>query len=219
MRRSKKRRHDLRRITKVFETQYKGKVRYQIFSELHEVDSFCKAAEMIARTTYQRGLAAGFYDNVENRERLALAAQKGWFRAYVVFVEDQPIVFQYGERVADRMHLICTGFDPSFRKYEVGTILFLKVVEDLLAQGIKEIDYGPGGAQYKERFGDQCLREQDVDIYAPTLKGYSIHLISTLEQVINRAGKRFIGSLNISDKIKRNWRANLATKANQETIS
>ncbi len=203
MKKSKKRRHEFRRITKVFENQYKGKVSYQIFTKSHEVDAFCRSAEMIAKTTYQRGLDSGFFDNLENRERLDLATRKGWLRAYVVLVEDIPIAFWAGERVGDVMHLIWTGFDPSYRKYEVGTILFLKMVEDLLVHGIKEIDYGLGGAKYKERFGDQCLMEQDVDIYAPTLKGYSINLISILERVINRTGKRLSTWLKITEKVKR----------------
>lgn len=213
MRKSKKRRTEFRRTIRIFEDQYKDKVKYGIFSEPHEVDMFCNLAETVAMTTYQRGLGAGFYDNVENRERLTLAAHKGCFRAYIVFVGDKPLAFESGERVGDAMYLLWTGYDPAYRKFEVGTIVFMKMIEDLIALGVKEIDYGPGGAQYKERYGNQCLREQDIDIYAPTLNGYGIHLTSALNHIINRAGKRLITQLKISEKVKKIWRANLAAKA------
>lgn len=212
-RRPKKQRHELRRTTKIFERQFIGKVKYAILEGPYEVDLFCSAAETVAKNTYQRGLGTGFIDNVENRERLALAARKGWFRSYMVFVEDVPLAFWSGERVGDMMYLIWTGFDPLYRKYEVGTILFLKMVEDFLAQGIKQIDFGLGWAKYKKWFGNQCLQEQDIIIFAPTLKGYSVNLICAMDNIVNQSGKRFLAWLNISEKIKRIWRSNLAAKA------
>ncbi|MGJ0428036.1 GNAT family N-acetyltransferase [Methylobacter sp.] len=207
---SKKRRYWFRRIIKILETQYKGRVGYEVFSELNEVNSFCSAAETVAKTTYQRGLGTGFVDNIENRERLSLAARKGWFRAYMVYIEDKPVAFWVGERVGDVFYLIWTGFNPSYSQYEVGTILFLKMVEDLFAQGVREVDYGLGGALYKERFGDLCLQEMDVDVYAPTLKGYIINLIITLENIINQVGQRFVAWLKVSKKVKRIWKTSLS---------
>lgn len=211
--RPKKHRYWLRRIGRVFEAQFNGQVRYEIFHGLDDVGPFSKAAEQVARNTYQRGLGAGFVDNEENRKRLILAARKGWLRAYVAFVGNQPLAFWCGERLDNVMHLTWTGFDPAYRKYEVGTILFLKMVADLLSCGVTEIDYGLGWAQYKERFGDLCLQEQDVAIYAPTLRSCSVNLLRTLEASINRFGTKLLFWLKVRDKVKKLWRSDLAAKA------
>lgn len=212
--RPKKHRYWLRRISRVLETEFAGRVRHSAFREPEEVAAFCTAAEAVARKTYQRGLGVGFADNPENRQRLALAARKGWFRGYVTFLENRPVAFWAGERVGEVMYLAWTGFDPAHRQHEVGTVLFLKMLEDLLAEGAKEIDYGLGWAQYKERFGDLCLQEQDVALYAPTAKGWGLNLLRTLEAFINQAGKRILAWTKLREKFKRSWRSELAGKGN-----
>jgi hypothetical protein len=212
--RPKKHRYWLRRIQKVFEAQYDGKISFSVFKTPQDVEPFCKAAESVAQNTYQRGLGAGFIDNEENRKRLELMAQRGWLRSYVVFVEDKPLAFWSGERIGPTFFLTWTAFDACYRKYEIGTILFLKMVEDLLAFGIKEMDYGLGWAQYKERFGDICSLDQDAVIYASTLKAFGLNLILTLEVFINRVGKKLLSMLKVSDRFKKMWRSGLADKTN-----
>jgi hypothetical protein len=211
--RPKKHRYSLRRIGRVFEAEFSGRVRYETFHSLDHVGPFCEAAEQVARTTYQRGMGAGFMDCEENRKRLVLAARKGWLRGYVAFLGKQPLAFWYGERVGNVMYLTWTGFDPAYREYEVGTILFLKMIADLLSCGVTEIDYGLGWAHYKERFGDLCLQEQDVAIYAPTFWGYGVNLLRTLEASLNRCGTKLLSWLKMRDKVKRRWRSGLAAKA------
>jgi hypothetical protein len=217
--RPKKHRYWLRRIRKVFETQFEGKVKYAIFQAPQDVEPFCKAAETVAQSTYQRGLGAGFIDNEENRKRLALMAQNGWLRSYVVFVENKPLAFWSGERIGDTFYLTWTGFDSSYCKYEIGTILFLEMVDDLLSCGIKEMDYGLGWAQYKERFGDSCLLDQDVVIYAPTIKAFGLNLILALEDFVNRVGKKLLSMLKVRDKFKKLWRSGLADKTTSKTTN
>jgi hypothetical protein len=214
--RPKKHRYWLRRIGKVFESQFPGKVRYAIYTSSLDVDDFCQAAERVAQLTYQRGLGAGFIDNTENRRRLSLMANCGCWRSYVVYIENKPVAFWSGELFGNTFFLTWTGFDPSYRKYEIGTILFLKMVEDLLSFGIKEMDYGLGWAQYKERFGDICLFDQDVIIYASTLKAFGLNLIFALEGFFNSVGKKLLSTLKVRDKFKKMWRSGLADKTNHD---
>ena len=210
--RPKKHRYWLRRIGKIFEAHFDGKVIYRIYKAPQDVEPFCKAAEAVAQNTYQRGLGAGFIDNTENRNRLALMTRSGWSRSYVVFVEGIPLAFWSGERIGDTFHLTWTGFDSSYRKYEIGTILYFKMVEDLIFWGIKKIDYGLGWAQYKERFGDTCLLDQDVVIYAPTLKAIGINIILASEDIVNRTGEKILSILKLRDRFKKLWRSRLADK-------
>ena len=211
--RGRKHRGHFRRLFKHFEAEFGDKIRYATFTKVEEVELFCKAAEEIAQNTYQRGLNAGFADNEENRRRLTLAAQKGWFRGYVVFVDDKPLAFWGGENVKDVMYVAWTGYNPAYRKFELGTIVYLKMVEDLISLKVRRLDYGLGSAQYKERFGDECLREHDTAIYGATVKGYLTNVMLALEIFVNRTGKRVLSWLKLTDKMKRKWRADLAGKA------
>jgi Acetyltransferase (GNAT) domain len=211
--RGRKHRGHFRRLFKHFEAEFGGKIRYATFTKVEEVEPFCKAAEEIAQNTYQRGLNAGFADNEENRRRLTLAAQKGWFRGYVVFVDDKPLAFWGGENVKDVMYVAWTGYNPAYRKFELGTIVYLKMVEDLISLKVRRLDYGLGSAQYKERFGDECLQEHDTAIYGATAKGYLTNAMLALEIFVNRTGKRVLSWLKLKDRMKRKWRADLAGKA------
>jgi Acetyltransferase (GNAT) domain len=211
--RSRKHRGHFRRLFKHLEAEFPGRIKYAKYTGVDDVDPFCKAADQIAQKTYQRGLNAGFIDNVESRRRLTLAAQKGWFRGYVVFAGGEPLAFWGGDKVGDVMHLSWTGYNPAHRKLELGTILYLKMVEDLISQKAREIDYGLGAAHYKERFGDICLREYDTAIYAATMKGFATNFLLTLEAIVNRVGQRVLSSLKLKDLMKRKWRSGLSGKA------
>ena len=211
--RSSKSRRSLARTMRNFEAEFAGRFRYAIFKSLDDASAFCKAAEAVARQTYQRGVGAGFVDHEENRRRALLMAQKGMMRAYMAFIDEQPVAFWYGERVGKVIYLAWTGFDRAYGKYEIGTILYLKMVEDLAAQGVSELDYGPGWALYKERFGDVCLNEQDIAIHAPTLKGRALGSLRNVETAVNQTGKRLLEKLKLREKVKKLWRTGLAKKA------
>jgi len=211
--RSAKHRYNLLRTVRKFEAEFAGRLRYAIFDAPADAEAFCKAAEVVAQQTYQRGVGAGFVDNEENRKRVLLMAQKSAFRAYVAFVDDQPVAFWYGEQSGDVVYIIWTAFDRAYGKYEVGTILFLKMVEDFMARDIQKIDYGPGWALYKERFGDGCLQEHDLAIYSPTLKGRSLGFLQKMETAINQSGKQVLARLQLRERVKKLWRIGLANKA------
>lgn len=210
---SRKHRYWLRRTARALEADCQGDVRHRVFRTEADVEPFCRAAESIARETYQRGLGRGFTDSPENRRRLALAARAGSFRAYVLFDGDRPIAFWAGECLQGVMHAAWTGYGPAHRKHEVGTLLLLTMVRELIAEGVQAIDLGAGGARYKERFADQCHHEQDISLYGATPRGLLARGAVAADHALRRAGRRLLDRLGMTDRLKRRWRAGLATRA------
>jgi len=208
-RRSKKHRYWLRRIDRVFEEDFHGRVNFKIYKSKSDVASFCACAEQVASETYQRGLNVGFVDDIEHRRRLELAGDKGWLRAYVALIGQEPVAFWCGRLCGGVMALDWTGFNPRYRKYEVGTVLFLKMVEDLCSAGASAIDYGSGTSFYKERFGDDKHEKGLVYIYAPTAKGFGLNLLKAMELVANRSAKSLARKLGVIDRVKKLWRGRL----------
>jgi hypothetical protein len=209
-RRSKKHRYWLRRIGRVFEEAHAGKVKYKICQKEEEIPDFCTAAEEVAQTIYQRGLGVGFLNTAETHRRLKLAAEKGWLKAYIAFVGDEPVAFWCGRLYDGGMYLEWTGYKPAYRKYEAGTVLFLKMLEDLCSCGAGEVDYGTGTAGYKERFGDYNCVEGFVSLYAPTAKGLFANVLITLDHLVNKTAKTLASKLGVIDRIKKHWRGRLA---------
>lgn len=211
-RRSRKHRYWLKRIGRVFESAHPGRVRYEAYTSTEDVEPFCRHAEKVAQTTYQRGLGVGFRYDDQTRRRLELAAEKGWMRGYVMFLDNQPVAFWFGRLYRGVMVLDWTGYIPGFRKYELGTILFLKMVEDLCQSGAREIDYGTGTSFYKERFGDAETLEGFVAIYAPTVRGLLSSVMITVDARLNRLAKTAAERLRIGDRLKKHWRGKLTVQ-------
>ena len=215
-RRSSKHRYAFRRTVRHFESLHPGQVRHRVFEQPHDVPALCEAAETVARSTYQRGLGAGFVDNAEHRQRLQLAAQRGALQGHVLFAGEQPVAFWVGELSGPVMYVAWTGFDPAFRRHEVGTIAFLGMLEHLMARGVRTIDFGPGGAAYKARFGDLCLHEQDVALYAMTPKALAARVLAGAVHCVNHLGRRVLERLAIANRLKKAWRDRLSSRARSQ---
>jgi hypothetical protein len=218
-RRSRKHRYWLKRIGRVFEDAHPGRVRYAAYTSKEDVEPFCRHAEKVAQATYQRGLGVGFRYDDQTKRRLELAADKGWMRGYVMFLDDQPVAFWFGRLYRGVMVLDWTGYIPGYRKYELGTILFLKMVEDLCQSKAREIDYGTGASFYKERFGDVETLEGFVTIYAPTVRGLLSSVMITVDARLNRIAKAVAERLRIGDRLKKHWRGKLTSQpANEDSM-
>jgi CelD/BcsL family acetyltransferase involved in cellulose biosynthesis len=98
-------------------------------------------------------------------------------------------------------------------------VLFLKMIEDLCRAGVKELDYGPGAAAYKERFGDHCQREALLSIYAPTAKGLLVNVLTTCNAWCNRLARALARRCNIADFVKRHWRNQIASRSGKKNAS
>jgi hypothetical protein len=209
-----KHRYWLNRLPRVFEKDYPGKVIYKHYHRRDELDELFKDAEEIAGKTYQRDLDAGFMDNNITRQILALSADKGWLRAYLLYADEKPCAFWIGTLYGKVFHLDFTGYDSAFKRYEPGTILFMKMIEDLTHYKVEQIDFGFGDAFYKQRFGDQHWIESSTYIYAPTIKGVFLNAMRTITLIPYRYLLRLAEKTNILQRIKRLWRDKLIRNNN-----
>ena len=207
---SSKRRWWMRHLLKEIDKAYTGDVKLQVFCTESEVDQFCADAEKVARKTYQRGLGVGFMNTENDRQLLQLTARLGYLRAYILYAGGQPTAFWFGVLYKQGWYSHWTGFDPEVGNHNPGTVLLLKMVEDMCRSGIKEFDFGIGPAEYKERFGDANRDETAICVYSPGLKGAALNAAVTIEFTINKWIKLALGKLGIVGRLKRYWRARLA---------
>jgi CelD/BcsL family acetyltransferase involved in cellulose biosynthesis len=157
----------------------------------------------------------------EERQRLVrLALERGWFRAYVLYVDERPIAFWQGY-VYDRTFFIGSpGYDPEFSDHRPGGSLLVQVIEDLCAdEGIDVLDYGSMYADYKRRFGSSSWEESDVYLYAPTFRGTRVNAIRTSVLWAHGMGKRVVSGSEAGRRIKSGWRARLARGPGREISS
>jgi hypothetical protein len=195
--------------------EFAGRIEIKCFREVGELDAMVRDVEQVARTSYQRGLGVGFIDSPKMREGLRLKAEKGWLRAYVLYLAGRPCAFWVGDMNQGTFGGDYVGFDPEFGKYSPGMFLLTKVLEgfcDGNREGVSAVNYGPGYAQYKELLSNQRWQEASVYIFAPSLKGISLNLVRTIVAGMDQTIKRALEGIGLLQKIKKVWRTRVTPK-------
>jgi hypothetical protein len=203
---SAKERRQIRRHAKLLEASYSGNVRIEQFASGADLDRMCRDIEEVAKKTYQRGLGVGFFDSPETRGRLQFEAVRGWLRAYILYVADRPCAFWMGSLYGAVFYSGDVGYDPVYRKYELGKQVLMRVLEDLCQQGAKQMDFGLGDAEWKQRFGDTKWQESSARIFAPTAKGLGINVLRMPPIFADQVLRKTLEKTQIMARIKRMWR-------------
>lgn len=203
-------RRQIRRRAKQLEADYTGTVRVERFTNLGDGERMFADIEAVASKTYQRGLGVGFFNTRETRRRCRFEAEKGWFRAHILYIAGQPCAFWMGNLLGGVFHSGDVGYDPAYKKYGIGKQLLVKVLEDLCREGARAADFGLGDADWKQEFGDMQWQEAAVSIFAPSLRGVGINLCRTPAMMLEQAAKKILKRTEISARIKKLWRSRVA---------
>jgi CelD/BcsL family acetyltransferase involved in cellulose biosynthesis len=105
-----------------------------------------------------------------------------------------------------------TAYLPELGRRGVGTYLQMRMFRDLIEDSeVDAIDFGWGDADYKARFGNESWNEQDVFIFGPSSRGVRAHAVHTLVRGGDRLARSVAGSTGMTRRVKRLWRARLAS--------
>lgn len=195
--------------------QLGGEVRIECFSTPAEIETLATVVEQVARNSYQRGLGVGFVNTEQERRRLGLLASKGGLRGYVIYIGGAPAAFWIGDINEGVFGSDCLGFDPAFGKYSPGMYLMMKVIEGFCTgeEGVTEIDFATGHADYKEALSNRVWRETDVYIFSTSLRGVALNLLKTSAVGADQAMKWILERTGLLKGIKKRWRQRLAKQS------
>ena len=162
--------------------------------------------EAIAATTYQRGLGAGFSADRDG-ELAELGLRRGWFRAWILYLDGAPVAFELGTLHHDTFVVGAKGYDPSTTARHVGWPVQLRMLEDLADDPeVRTVDFGFGDADYKRRLATTGWDETDVLVYGRTARALVANAGATAVLGADRLARRLAGKERIA-KVKRRWRA------------
>ena len=199
---SRKHRYWLKRLGKLVESDFPKSLEYVRVRNSSDVNALCDVVEEVARKTYQRGLCVGFKNDAFHRDRCKMFAEKGLFRGWVLRLGGVPRAFWLGCVYGDTFHSEFTGYDSDFRKYELGSLLFAHMVEELILEKTRFVDFGLGDALYKQRFGSESWEECDMALWAPTVRNRAMTLVARGVKGCKTVAMKlpFVG------RLKRAWR-------------
>ena len=211
-----KQRWKIRKRQQEIESAFPGKISWRWISRVDDVPGLCARLEEVAAHTYQRGLGVGFMDDEEHRRRVALFSSHGQFRAQILEIDGKIQAFWIGTLYQGVFYSSATGYDQDLRAYELGTLVFVRMVDELAREGVRKLDFGTGDAVYKQRFGDRSWREGTVWVFAPTAKGLVLRSTMGLFSAVDKFGRDVIEKIGILDRLKRGWRRRLTPAKSSE---
>jgi hypothetical protein len=212
-------RYKLRKSIRRFEEEFPCHNMLIQYSATNEVEDFITKAADISSKTYQSALGVGIVNDEKTKSLLKEAAMQGWFRGNILLADSKPCAFLLGLVYKNIFYGVCTGYDPAFRSYWPGTIIFLKVVESLCADpSIEMIDFYFGDAWYKKSYGTEHWPEASAYIFAPRLRMILINLLRSSMMCMNHALGYLVNKINAVDWIKRKWRGLLRPKSSTESV-
>jgi hypothetical protein len=203
----RKRKKEWKRLGRRLEDAAGRPLRLECYDSVSQVEHFVEIASKISATTYKDVLRAGFSDSLYTYSVLTQAALRNNWRAYILYAGQVPCAYETGI-ICGRVYFAeFIGYGPEWSNFSPGTILFVKVLEDLSQNTQVEIfDYGFGNAVYKERFGSDSWSEASVYIFAPRLYPIFINLLRSSIRFLNAGLLYVLKKIGSLEWVKRQWR-------------
>jgi hypothetical protein len=209
-----KTRQDLRRTRKKFLEFTEGKWQLVRFVNEQDVTIFLEHAESISKRTYQWNLLGlGVRRGGALEERLRAAALRGWFQGYVLFVKNQPLVFQVGYIYQGVYFAHDIGYDPDWAKYQLGIFLHTEIISDLMQQcpELKTFDFLVGDSLHKQRLSTNSHAERHFYLIPKTAKNFILSNIYRGTNWISTQLGSMLEKVDFKKKLKRIIRQRYST--------
>jgi hypothetical protein len=216
---SPKTRENIKYKARKLRNDFSGPVWIRSFREVSDIDALAQDAEQVASKSYQRGLGVGFGDSPAMRDRLRLKAQKGWLRAYILYIANRPIAYWIADLNLRTLGGEFVGYDPDLAQYSPGMCLMTKVIEDMCNDPnhpIEEVDFAQGHAHYKEALSNREWQEAAIYIFARSLKGLRLGFDRLVFGGTDMLAKRLIGHTKLVRRIKKAWRGRITPRKSIE---
>lgn len=206
---SGKTRNTLRRKVRKFAELNGGELDWRAYATPPEMAEFYTLAREISARTYQeRLLDAGLPEDDAFHADMMRRAETGRVRAYLLFLQDQPVSYLYLPVEDDRLIYAYLGYDPEHAKHSPGTVLQWLVVEALFAEGrFRYFDFTEGQGAHKELFGTNSIFCANVFFLKDTARN---RRMVGLHRALSTMSDRMVGwldRLGVKQTIKKWLRA------------
>jgi CelD/BcsL family acetyltransferase involved in cellulose biosynthesis len=151
---SSKTRSTLTRKLKKFAEHCGNETRWATYRQPEEMRDFLAAARQVSKLTYQeRLLDAGIPNSHEFTLEAERLAGQDSVRAYILFDRDRPVAYLYCPVKEGILIYAYLGYDPSYLKLSVGTILQSLAIEQLFNERrFRYFDFTEGQSDHKRLF-------------------------------------------------------------------
>jgi CelD/BcsL family acetyltransferase involved in cellulose biosynthesis len=115
------------------------------------------------------------------RELGKSAFNKGWLRLCILYLDHDPIAFEMGLVKCKKYYGVHGSYDEKFKKWNPGTALLARFIEDLIHDGMKEYDWFGEPFEFQNRWTDKFRWHNSLIIYNNTSKARLFAVYNTLK--------------------------------------
>jgi len=137
-------------------------------TEASEIDAFLRAAYGISQKTRQFkrfGWGVAARDPRMVSSEMQRLAQQGWLRSYLLTCGNVPCSYILGQQSESTFYPVAAGVDPGWQDCSAGTVLLLRVLEDLFRENSPVFyDLGPY-VRHKQYFATESFLEAEVWLF------------------------------------------------------
>lgn len=163
---SSKTRQNFKREHRLLAEHFCGQLQVSRISDRRQLGPFIQAAQQISAQSWQNKQHAPDHQTV-----LAASAEQGWLRSYLLTGNGQPLAYVIGRQSDGVFCADDSAFDTRLGSLSPGKVLWLKVIEDLHAQGgVRWMDFGSGNVGYKEFWAHESYPESSVLLIKPNFR-------------------------------------------------
>lgn len=128
---SAKHRYDLRHRRKSLFSDTDLKCSVRRFFSVPEIEIFLRDAVHISDKSYQKKLGLGISAGGHTECAIRFAAERESFLGHILYINDQPVSFDYGFVFGQTLIMAETAYDPTWAARHVGAVLFIETLLDL----------------------------------------------------------------------------------------
>jgi len=206
--RSAKSRRQMRYDDNRLRRTYGDRLELRRLHEPEESGRLMTDVRSVAEESYQRGLGVSVVDGPVPHALLSLARDKGWLRVWMLYIDDEPVAFWWGQVQAGVLAIGAPGFRPEFSKDRVGYYTLRRMLEDSANDpDIKTIDFGSGDADYKARFGTHRRTVSDVLLFARRPRSLGVLALLRVQDRAIALAKSMLDKGGRAEQVRRWWRA------------
>jgi hypothetical protein len=167
----------------------------RVFRTPSEVGTFFDHVDAVAPSTHQYPGAYLYRGAPAERELARLGTERGWFRGYVLSIDGEPAAFWTGFAYKGEFGWGGrTGYDSRLRRFEPGTVLLMRMIDDLCRDpDVQVLDFGQGTERYKRRLATRSSLVGDLRIYAGRPGGASLKVVDWTAETARRLTGRAPG--------------------------
>ena len=199
------RRKSALRYARKLERELGDRLEVRRYRTAEHLDRVLHDLESVAATTYQRGLGVGF-DAARHQDLVRLDMERGWFDAWILYVDSVPRAFETGTTYKGTYFLAAKGYDPEWAPQRVGNYVALRAWRDLCEDsGARRVDFGYGDADYKREAATAHRREADLMVHARSARGIGTNALQSSVTGADRLVRRLAGKDRVA-RVKRRWR-------------